>query len=80
MILADEITASLDEATSQQVMDNLLNMDATVIAITHDTQGEFMNRFDSIYSIEDGRAKRQAHQTSGLNTHLSEDSEGFSFE
>lgn len=64
VILADEITASLDEATSRQVMDNLLNMDATVIAITHDTQGEFMKRFDSIYRIEDGRAKRQAQRAS----------------
>lgn len=58
VILADEITASLDEATSQQVMDNLLDMDATVIAITHDTQGAFMGRFDSIYRIEDGQAQR----------------------
>ena len=78
VILADEITASLDEATSQQVMDNLLNMDATVIAITHDTQGEFMKRFDSVYRMEDGKAKRQAHHTSGLCAHLTEDSEGFS--
>lgn len=64
VILADEITASLDEATSQQVMDNLLNMDATVIAITHDTQGEFMKRFDSVYRIEDGKVKRQARRAS----------------
>lgn len=77
VILADEITASLDEATSQQVMDNLLNMDATVIAITHDTQGEFMKRFDSIYSMEDGRAKKQAHHATALCMHLTEDSEGF---
>lgn len=78
VILADEITASLDEATPQQVMDNLLNMDATVIAVTHDTQGEFMKRFDSVYRIEDGKARRQAHHAIGLCTHLTEDSEGFS--
>lgn len=59
VILADEITASLDEATSRQVMENLLSMDATVIAITHDTQGEFMKRFDSVYRMEDGKAERQ---------------------
>lgn len=64
VILADEITASLDEATSQQVMENLLNMDATVMAITHDTQGEFMKRFDSVYRIEDGKVKRQARRAS----------------
>ena len=58
VILADEITASLDEATSQQVMDTLLNMDATVIVITHDTQGEFMKRFDSVYRIEEGKANK----------------------
>ena len=58
VILADEITASLDEATAGQVMENLLDMDATVIAITHDTQGAFMQRFDSVYRIEAGRALR----------------------
>lgn len=56
IILADEITASLDEQTSQQVMENLLNMDATVIAITHDTQSGFMKRFDRVYKIEEGKA------------------------
>lgn len=63
VILADEITASLDEATSQQAMDNLLNMDATVIAITHDTQGEFMKRFDSVYRIEEGKANKAGAQS-----------------
>lgn len=58
IILADEITASLDEQTSRQVMTNLLDMDATVIAITHDTQNGFMRQFDSVYRIEAGKALR----------------------
>lgn len=58
LVLADEITASLDEKTAEEVMSNLLAMNATVIAITHDTQGAFMRRFDSIYRIEAGAASK----------------------
>lgn len=58
LILADEITASLDEKTAEEVMSNLLAMNATVIAITHDTQGAFMQRFDSVYRMEAGAASK----------------------
>ena len=58
LILADEITANLDEKTAEEVMSNLLAMNATVIAITHDTQGAFMRRFDSVYRIEAGAASK----------------------
>lgn len=55
VILADEITASLDGQTAARVMDNLLALDATVIAITHDTAEASLSRFDRVYRIEDGR-------------------------
>lgn len=54
LIIADEITASLDPETSQQVMDNLLTMSCMVIAITHDVSDTFMQRFDKIYQISSG--------------------------
>lgn len=60
VILADEITASLDERTTEQVMDHLLSLDAMVIAITHDTQGSFMKRFDKVYRMEEGQARLDA--------------------
>ena len=54
LIIADEITASLDPETSAQVMQNLLSMPCMVVAITHDTSGAFMQEFDKIYRVENG--------------------------
>ena len=54
LIIADEITASLDPETSQQVMENLLSMPCMVVAITHDVSGAFMQEFDQIYRVESG--------------------------
>ena len=52
--IADEITASLDPDTSQQVMENLLTLPCMVVAITHDVSGAFMKRFDKVYRVEHG--------------------------
>ena len=56
LIIADEITASLDPATSQQVMEHLLALPCMVVAITHDVSGAFMDQFDQIYRVEQGRS------------------------
>ena len=54
LIIADEITASLDPETSQQVMENLLSIPCMVVAITHDVAGAFMQGFDKIYHVRSG--------------------------
>ena len=54
LIIADEITASLDPDTSQQVMGNLIAMPCMVVAITHDVAGSFMHQFDKVYRVEHG--------------------------
>ena len=54
LIIADEITASLDPDTSGQVMENLLALPCMVVAITHDVSGEFMKQFDKVYRVEHG--------------------------
>ena len=54
LIIADEITASLDPDTSQQVMENLIAMPCMVVAITHDVAGSFMHQFDNVYRVEHG--------------------------
>lgn len=54
LIIADEITASLDPETSQQVMENLLSMPCMVVAITHDRSGAFMQSFDELYCMDSG--------------------------
>lgn len=59
VIIADEITANLDVKTSEEVMENLLSLDVMIIAITHDTQSDFMGKFDAIYRMEDGKVVLQ---------------------
>lgn len=54
LIIADEVTASLDAETSLQVMENLLSMPCMMVAITHDTTGDFMKDFDSVVCLADG--------------------------
>ena len=54
LIIADEITASLDPDTSQQVMENLIAMPCMVVAITHDVAGSFMHQFDNVDRVEHG--------------------------
>ena len=54
LIIADEITASLDPDTSGQVMENLLALPCMVVAITHDVSGAFMKQFDKVYRVERG--------------------------
>ena len=54
LIIADEITTSLDPDTSQQVMENLIAMPCMVVAITHDVAGSFMHQFDKVYRVEHG--------------------------
>ena len=58
LIIVDEITASLDPETSQQVMQNLLSLPCMVIAITHDVSGAFMQCFDRIYRVENGTVQK----------------------
>ena len=54
LIIADEITASLDPDTSGQIMKNLLALPCMVVAITHDISGAFMKQFDKVYRVEHG--------------------------
>lgn len=58
LVIADEVTASLDAETTQQVMEDLLSLPCAMIVITHDTSGDFMRRFDKVYQIEAGRMER----------------------
>lgn len=54
LILADEVTASLDPETAQQVMMNLLSLPCMVVAITHDQTGGFMKSMDRLYRVRAG--------------------------
>ena len=59
VILVDEATSSLDVATTCEVMENLLELDCTVVVITHNIFGEFMQKFDDIYYLSDGEVQEE---------------------
>lgn len=52
MVIADEITASLDVNTMEQVMTNLLSMPCSMVVITHNISGEYMKQFDKVYRLD----------------------------
>lgn len=58
-LIADEATASLDVKTTHEVMTQLLETGCTMIVITHDILGSYMQKFDCIYYIEHGEIKEQ---------------------
>ena len=60
-VIADEVTANLDAETTEQIMDNLLGLPCTMVVITHDVSGGFMNRFDRVYRMELGGVCTEAH-------------------
>ena len=59
VMLVDEATASLDAATTSEVIENLLALDCAVILITHDIFGDYMKKFDMVYYLEEGQIKEQ---------------------
>ena len=54
LIIADEITASLDPDTAQQIMKNLLSLHCMVVSITHDRSSGFLQNFDKVYRMDSG--------------------------
>ena len=62
MVIADEVTANLDMETTEQVMSNLLAMPCSMVVITHNITGEYMNHFDKVYRLENSLTLVPAHQ------------------
>lgn len=59
LILVDEATASLDVEITRAIMNRILDLDCTVVVVTHDVFGDYMERFDEIIYLEDGNIKEQ---------------------
>lgn len=55
----DEATSSLDVEITRAIMNRILDLDCTVVVVTHDVFGDYMDRFDQIIYLEDGSIKEQ---------------------
>lgn len=55
MIIADEVTSSLDPENTADIMNYLLNLDCMVLIITHDVYGSYMKKFNAVYEINEGK-------------------------
>ena len=58
LLLADEVTASLDAQTSYQVTRDLLDLNGiTRIVVTHTLEEALLRRYDGIIVLKDGRVE-----------------------
>ncbi len=55
ILLLDEVTSALDKETSKTVEKFLLNLDSTVIVVSHTPNMEFINMYDKIIKMDGGR-------------------------
>lgn len=56
VLLADEVTASLDQETASQVEEAILNLEGmTRIVVTHSLNQRSLSRYDEILAMKDGR-------------------------
>jgi len=58
LLVADEITASLDNDSSYLIMNSILNIeDITIISVLHHFDKRILEKFDSIYALKNGEIK-----------------------
>ncbi|WP_028992060.1 ABC transporter ATP-binding protein [Thermoanaerobacter thermocopriae] len=54
ILLIDEATAALDKVTASDIERTLINLDATVLAVTHKLTPEILKKYDEIFVMRDG--------------------------
>ncbi|NNG67623.1 ABC transporter ATP-binding protein [Caldanaerobacter subterraneus] len=54
VLLIDEATAALDRVTASDIERTLINLNATVLAVTHKLDPEILKRYDEIFVMRDG--------------------------
>ena len=55
MILVDEATSNLDPVITAEVVNDLLDLPCTIVVVTHDIFGKYMERFDEVYFMQNGQ-------------------------
>lgn len=55
VIFADEVTSSLDIETTNAIVNTLLCLPCSVVVVTHDVFESYMDRFDRIIYLDNGR-------------------------
>ena len=68
LIIVDEATSNLDPVITAEVMNDFLDMPGTVIIVTHDIFGKYMDRFDKVIYIKDGQISAAGKFQEMLNT------------
>ena len=64
ILLADEITASLDKENSYLVLDTLLNIENTTeILVLHDLDSRILSRVDRISVLKNGKVEEEGNFT-----------------
>ncbi|QTJ43913.1 ATP-binding cassette domain-containing protein [Dolosigranulum pigrum] len=58
VLIADEITAALDNQTAHSIHRTLFNLPQTVIEVNHHTTAEQLSQYDAVYQLEGNRMNR----------------------
>lgn len=58
VLIADEITAALDNRTAHSIHRTLFNLPQTVIEVNHHTTVEQLSQYDAVYQLEGNRMNR----------------------
>lgn len=56
LLIADEITASLDKETAKGIHETLLSLPQAIIEVSHHIQGENFEDYDRVYKIENKKS------------------------
>lgn len=59
LLIADEVTASLDNRTSQGIRNTLFSLPQTVIEVSHHVDSQDLSRYDYIYQIIDKKMRKE---------------------
>jgi ABC-type multidrug transport system fused ATPase/permease subunit len=57
LLIADEVTSSLDKETAENIHSTLLNLPQAVIEVSHHIKEEDFNKYDHVYLVKDKNIK-----------------------
>ncbi len=52
LLIADEITSSLDEQTAKEIKDTLLALPKTIVEMAHHNTGSYLDQYDTVINLD----------------------------
>ena len=62
LLIADEVTAALDNKTSESIRDTLFSIPQAVVEVSHHTKHEDLSSYDFVYQISEGILYQESYK------------------